>query len=528
MTDDEQDEEDESPIIRLNTKSRRSMSSRDQKGSLAPSQVQEVPTVDAILSMTDPMYHGHVRDTRKGVWSRPVGLSKPGVRVLVPANGKFSRLMDYRYYRIPDPEPYDGKYLRSRRVRNISALKSHMSDTKFSGDPPTLVFDFLDRYRDGCIGIDLSEIEAHQYIGDFLDGAAKELYNLITVADRSDTSVVGWCTKVNWLLSKFETDENIQSAVQKRQDMNQEPNESESEYFARFMRQHNFCGNYLESAALRSTFVNSLQPRLRHALHRFISSKREADMADILQFAQDEGKAQRHLKEYLEKGSRTYTNEKDRYRRNNETVRMSRSRGPGSINLLHETAGGSEPIETLLIANQAHDETFDTNSHAYPDSETLSGTSYHTAHSNQPSEKEQLLAMNGNYIGRSVRFAPRPTAIVSKRWDRSEPRPIVLNRNMNSGDICFICYARGHWARDCTLDISSNFLTVVANYGKLSPEVTQKVSKESFIRAVKLLQANVENFSTQAEVAAKSMSRQKQTNANVTSSVVGAYTAPKN
>ena len=303
-TDDDQDDPEDSASYRRRCTPRKSTTTRNQRQSLAPSQIQEVPTADASLSMADPLYHNQVRDTRKGVWSRPIGASKPGVKVLVPANGKLSRLMDYRYYRIPDPEPYDGKYLRSRRVRSISALKSHMSDTKFSGNPPTLVFDFLDRYRDVCIGIDLSEIEAHQYLGDFLSGAAKELYNLITVADRSDTSVVGWCTKVNWLLSMFATDENIQNAVQKFQDMNQEENETESDYFARFMRQYNFCGNYLESAALRSTLINSLQPRLRHAVSRFINTKREADMADILQFVQDEGKAQRLLKEYLERGSR--------------------------------------------------------------------------------------------------------------------------------------------------------------------------------------------------------------------------------
>ena len=120
--------------------------------------------------------------------------------MIIPANGKFQKLMDYRYYRIPDPEPYDAKYLRSRRVRLINGLKSHISKTKFTGDPPTLVLDFLDRYREGCIGIDLSEIEAHQYLGEFLEGAAKVLYNLITLADRSGSSVVGWCTKVNWLL----------------------------------------------------------------------------------------------------------------------------------------------------------------------------------------------------------------------------------------------------------------------------------------------------------------------------------------
>ena len=65
--------------------------------------------------------------------------------------------------------------LRSRRVRNIAAFKPHMPYRKFSGDPPTPVIDFLDRYREGYIGIELREIDARQYLGDFLDGSAKEL-----------------------------------------------------------------------------------------------------------------------------------------------------------------------------------------------------------------------------------------------------------------------------------------------------------------------------------------------------------------
>ena len=189
----------------------------------APFQVEEVSIADANLALTDPMYHNQVRDVCKGVWSRRMRLSKPDVKVLVAANGKLSRLIDYRYYRIPDPEDYHRKYLRSRRVRKICAFKSHRSGTIFSGHPPTLVFDFLDRYRDGRISIDLGENGAHLYLGDFLDGAAKQLYNLITIADCSDISVVGWCTKVSWLLYKFSTDGNIQSTVQKLQDMSQDP-----------------------------------------------------------------------------------------------------------------------------------------------------------------------------------------------------------------------------------------------------------------------------------------------------------------
>ena len=59
------------------------------------------------------------------------------------------------------------------------------------GRSSTLKLSILDRYRERRIGIDLTEIEAHQYLGELLEGTVKELCNLITAVDRCDTSLVG-------------------------------------------------------------------------------------------------------------------------------------------------------------------------------------------------------------------------------------------------------------------------------------------------------------------------------------------------
>ena len=111
--------------------------------------------------------------------------------------------------------------------------------------------------------------------------------------------------------------------------------------------------------------------------------------------------------------------------------------------------------------------------------------------------------MNRSNNGYGARFLSKPARSFTNRWSRNEAHPIVLSRDIGKKDVCFICYARGHWARHCDMDISSNYLTVVANYGKLAPEDKSSVPKDSFVRAVKLLQANVENFSVQAELVAK-------------------------
>ena len=93
------DEDDDNEFRSLNHHRRRdhkSTSSRAQRKAIAPSQAEEASTADANLASIDRMYHSQVHNTRKGVWSRPIGMSKPGVKVLVPAYCKFRQMMDYR------------------------------------------------------------------------------------------------------------------------------------------------------------------------------------------------------------------------------------------------------------------------------------------------------------------------------------------------------------------------------------------------------------------------------------------------
>ena len=80
---------------------------------------------------------------------------------------------------------------------------------------------------------------------------------------------------------------------------------------------------------------------------------------------------------------------------------------------------------------------------------------------------------------------------------------IELNRVIHRRDICYICYAHRNWARYCDLDVPSNYLTVIDNMKKFNPEEKITLLKRSFFKAVKLLQANVESLTEQAELASK-------------------------
>ena len=53
------------------------------------------------------------------------------------------------------------------------------------------------------------------------------------------------------------------------------------------------------------------------------------------------------------------------------------------------------------------------------------------------------------------------------------------------------------------MDVLSNYLTLIFNYGKLTLEVRNTLHKDNFVRAGRLLQASVENLPAQADLASK-------------------------
>ncbi len=56
--------------------------------------------------------------------------------------------MNYRYCRLPTPRSYDAVRQTHKLSKTLSALSRHLHQKKFDGSEPTMIFDFLDRYRE--------------------------------------------------------------------------------------------------------------------------------------------------------------------------------------------------------------------------------------------------------------------------------------------------------------------------------------------------------------------------------------------
>eukprot|EP00171_Calliarthron_tuberculosum_P003625 IDg3625t1 len=92
-------------------------------------------------------------------------------------------------------------------------------------------------------------------IEEFLIGKAKALYNNVVLSNRTSTGVPDYCTAVNWLIPLFDTDENINKAIE---------------------------------AFLQFLFINEHDARLRNAVHTFIVSHPKGDLRALLENAERE------------------------------------------------------------------------------------------------------------------------------------------------------------------------------------------------------------------------------------------------
>ncbi len=81
--------------------------------------------------------------------------------------------MSYRYYRLPTPRSYDPVRQTHKLSKTLSAPSKHLHQKKFDGSEPTMIFDFLGRYREACARLEVSEEEALLLLTDCVEAVRR-------------------------------------------------------------------------------------------------------------------------------------------------------------------------------------------------------------------------------------------------------------------------------------------------------------------------------------------------------------------
>ena len=95
--------------------------------------------------------------------------------------------------------------------------------------------------------------------------------------------------------------------------------------------------------------------------------------------------------------------------------------------------------------------------------------------------------------------SPRRYETGYRREPVSVLRPPGPNDSMSDETpICFRCYERGHYAPGCKL-LASDYLTVVRNFSRLTPEEQARVPRTSFDEAILHVQKIAEDLSAKID-----------------------------
>jgi len=104
---------------------------------------------------------------------RRKGPSHPGLASLQPSNRKYQRLMSYRYYRLRKTKQTRDHARTTQLHKLLKNLDLSFRESKFSGQDPILIFDFLTRMVEECDTLGMSEAQSFMALPHFLSDNAR-------------------------------------------------------------------------------------------------------------------------------------------------------------------------------------------------------------------------------------------------------------------------------------------------------------------------------------------------------------------
>eukprot|EP00171_Calliarthron_tuberculosum_P021714 IDg21714t1 len=309
------------------------------------------------------------------------------------------------------------------------------------------------------------------WISSLKEGLSRSSHSTVA-ADRTSSGISGWASAVNWCLRTFATDTNIARAVTSLRTVHQRRNESEEDYFSRFVQLHTYCGNYLPIDRLKTLFVNGLDSRIIETVRSYLSANPRVDLALLLEEARRQGSQIREIISSIAPTS------------SRKLLTSTNRSGQASLVAYARNDSDSEDDQAYLLGSSDHTEDLPTGSESsYP---TIDATRTPSS-PGVPRGIEDLLSVNEAVPPSAPRFNSgyrRPVGVRRTDRVRNVPAPpIPLSEGTAAGPharpgwqahpvtrdrvrsmttveyaqkrrriICYLCYAVGHISRSCGLD----------------------------------------------------------------------------
>lgn len=397
-------------------------------------------------------------------YNREKGPRHPRLMVIRPADPIFDRLLNYRYYRLLRLDTRRDTRTMLDTSTRIKALQLTMSDSKFSGSDPILIFDFLTRLTEEADINQMTEGQALIALPYFLCGTAESNFRATRRGARTQ-GVNTWPEAVQHLLSTYATPAAIRQAVQEVHDTKQKSEEDELQYSNRLNYSVYRCGNVYTEMEKMTFFVNGLRPETQAVVARYREStpRDQLRYERLVQFARDEGTTHRarmgiskpsQLRSTKERNTRGSVHFLD------PNTTSDTLDDQEQVHLINQVMGGTPHDLPTSVATSELPSTID-----FHDQDTLGQNS------------EQLYYTSQVKPSR-IPYGDRRSNLSKAGWVSQQPL------------ICYHCYEKNtHVAPEC--DKTRNELPVIIrNYESLTDEERSIVPKTAYSMAKQFLKSD--------------------------------------
>jgi len=381
---------------------------------------------------------------------RKKGPQHEGLNVIKPADPIYDRLLNYRYYRLSDTRQTRSAMETKLLREQTKSFQTSFDKTKFNGEDPVMVFDFLMKFVEEADTLHVSEAHAFLILPKVLSGRADRQLRSVRNGSRSG-GVTCWPEAVNYLLRTYATAAATRNACNDFRNIRQQAREEEVDFSGRLNDAAHRCGNVFDEIEKMSVFVNGLLPSTQTAVARYRESQPRSALSyeELVQYAQDEGDTHRARTASLRVVKAATPNKNDRV-----------------VHFMEPSQAGSQATDEGVEVYVMEDGSIDT--------DQLPSTAASSA--------DTLLYLNDNRRKNTAMVRPPVVPHQDKGTNKNRPgweTKVEL--------ICYTCYVVGdHTSPKCNVPIS-DMQRIVSNYEALTDEQRSRVPSDSYQLAKKYL-----------------------------------------
>ena len=360
-----------------------------------------------------------------------MGPYEEGLTELQPADGRFTRVMSYRRYRLLNRASQRGPDVSRNLGIWVRRLSHVMNRNKFDGSRPVAILNFLSAYKNALDAEYIPEVAGLLMMHNFLELDALTLFEVMMNDAGTDTAgFASWPHAVQFLLETYATDLHIERAIDELESIRLEPRDTILQFKNRLTKAARELAGAYPQDALMTRFIRNLPPHIKDIVRLELPKlKGPTALNRLAAHADAYNRAHRAIPASAKSaGHRAFSveqRERPSFAARSRTDNLAPLQG-------HEPTSASPRL--VAQVERAEQESTVPGISDYTPTVEFSARGPDDGAPPDPYHEDAFVVE-----GARARFPPRPAAPPAQRTRESQLIPLV----------CFICYLPGHRSTEC-------------------------------------------------------------------------------